>query len=170
VIVQLPAIPATGAATVTGALVFGIGTRANNGLGNATIIPLNPIFGTFVTTYKGGQFDRSFVDSGSNGLFFSDSAIPRCSTSTAFYCPSATLNLSGTIQGTNGTTASIDFAIANTNALLLNNPNSRAFNNIGGPGLARAFDWGLPFYFGRNVYTAFAGASTPQGTGPYIAF
>jgi hypothetical protein len=170
VIVQLPAIPATGAATVTGALVFGIGTRANNGLGNGTIFPLNPIFGTFVTTYKGVQFDRSFVDSGSNGLFFSDSAIPRCPTSTAFYCPSETLNLSATIQGTNGTTASIDFAIANTNALLQNNPSSRAFNNIGGPGLARAFDWGLPFYFGRNVYTAFAGASTPQGTGPYIAF
>jgi hypothetical protein len=170
VIVQLPSIPATGVATVAGSLVFGIGTRANNGLGNATIFPLSPIFGTFITTYKGVQFDRSFVDSGSNGLFFSDSTIPRCPTSTAFYCPSATLNLSATIQGTNGTTATIDFAVANTNTLLQNNPGARAFNNLAGPGMPRAFDWGLPFFFGRNVYTAFAGASTPQGTGPYIAF
>lgn len=171
VIVQLPSIPATGAATVTGALVFGIGTRANNALGSATIFPVDPTTGTFTTVYKGQTLNRSFVDSGSNGLFFPDSTIPRCSTSTAFYCPSATLNLSGTIQATNGTTATIDFAVANTNALLQSNPGSSAFNNLGGPSsLPRAFDWGLPFFFGRSVYTAFVGASTPQAAGPYIAF
>ncbi|HWI15663.1 MAG TPA: DUF3443 domain-containing protein [Burkholderiales bacterium] len=171
VIVQLPAIPDTGAATVTGALIFGIGTRSNNGLGNATVFPVNASTGTFTTVYKGQTLTRSFADSGSNALFFPDSTIPRCSTNTAFYCPGATLNLSGTIQGTNGTTATINFAIANTNAVLQTNPGASAFNNIGGPvGLPTAFDWGLPFFFGRNVYTAIVGASTPAGTGPYIAF
>jgi hypothetical protein len=32
------------------------------------------------------------------------------------------------------------------------------------------FDFGLPFFFGRSVFTAIEGASTPGGTGPYVAF
>ena len=32
------------------------------------------------------------------------------------------------------------------------------------------FDWGLPFYFGRTVYTAIENAATAVGTGPYVAF
>jgi len=42
------------------------------------------------------------------------------------------------------------------------------FNNLGGPG-HDSFDWGLPF-FGRNVFTAIEGRSTPGGTGPYWAY
>ena len=38
VLIQLPALPAAGAATATGSLIFGIGTQSNNGLGNATIL------------------------------------------------------------------------------------------------------------------------------------
>ena len=32
------------------------------------------------------------------------------------------------------------------------------------------FDWGLPFFYGRSVYTAIQGAVTSVGTGPYVAF
>lgn len=169
VIVQLPAIPATGAATVTGSLIFGIGTRSNNALGNATVFPVSASTGRFTTVYKGGRPIDGFVDTGSNALFFPDSTIPRCSNNIAFYCPGATLNLSGTIQGTNGTTATVNFSVGNTNTLLQNNPAASAFNNIGGPSLS-SFDWGLPFYYGRTVYHAVVDASTPGGTGPYIAF
>jgi Protein of unknown function (DUF3443)/Protein of unknown function (DUF2844) len=35
---------------------------------------------------------------------------------------------------------------------------------------ANSFDWGLPFFYGRNVYTAIDAANTPAGPGPYIAF
>jgi len=35
---------------------------------------------------------------------------------------------------------------------------------------APCFDWGLPFFFGRNVFTAIEGQSTPAGPGPYWAF
>jgi hypothetical protein len=38
------------------------------------------------------------------------------------------------------------------------------------PGLPTMVDYGLPFFFGRNVYTAFVGKSTPGGTGPYTAY
>jgi hypothetical protein len=30
------------------------------------------------------------------------------------------------------------------------------------------FDWGLPFFYGRAVYTAIEGRGTPAG--PYFAF
>jgi hypothetical protein len=32
------------------------------------------------------------------------------------------------------------------------------------------FDWGLPFFFGRNVFVAIQGQSTPGGTAPYWAY
>jgi len=30
--------------------------------------------------------------------------------------------------------------------------------------------FGLPFFYGRTVYTALDGATTPGGTGPYFAY
>ena len=33
-----------------------------------------------------------------------------------------------------------------------------------------AFDWGLPFFFGRNVFTAIEDQVTPAGKGPFVAF
>jgi hypothetical protein len=32
------------------------------------------------------------------------------------------------------------------------------------------FLWGLPFFFGRTVYTAIENKDTPGGQGPYVAF
>jgi hypothetical protein len=79
--------------------------------------------------------------------------------------------LSATIQGTNGTNTSVDFTVANANSLLANNPGFTAFSNLASPiPLVRGFDWGLPFFFGRNVFVAIEGATTPGGPGPYVAF
>src|SRR5580704_1579006 len=41
VIIELPTVPAGGSSTVTGALVFGIGTESNNALGSATTYAVN---------------------------------------------------------------------------------------------------------------------------------
>ena len=43
------------------------------------------------------------------------------------------------------------------------------FGELGGPN-AGSFDWGLPFFYGRAVFTAIEGQSTPGGAGPYWAF
>jgi hypothetical protein len=32
------------------------------------------------------------------------------------------------------------------------------------------FDLGMPFFFGRNVFTAIENQTTPGGTGPYFAY
>ena len=174
VIVDLPMVPAEGAAGASGTLVFGIGTRANNALGSATVITVNPTSGRFTTVYNGIRYSNSFIDSGSNGFFFQDSGTPVCSGSSAapfFYCPATTRNLSATIEGTNGARVSVNFSLANANALLTNNPDFAAFSNLGAPqAVFNSFDWGLPFFFGRKVFVAFESASTPGGLGPYVAF
>ena len=35
---------------------------------------------------------------------------------------------------------------------------------------ANFFDWGLPFFFGREVFVAIEGQETPSGPGPYYAY
>lgn len=171
IVLQLPPVPAAGAVSVSGSLVFGIGTQANNALGSATVLGVDAATGTFTTVYQGRVLNRSFVDSGSNGYFFNDPAIPRCASNPSFYCPPSTLALTATMQGTNGTMRAMSFSVANTDALLQNNPSASAFDNLAGPlGTPLAFDWGLPFFYGRSVYVAFVGASTPAGAGPYLAF
>lgn len=173
VIIELPSVAAAGAASVSGSLVFGIGTRANNGLGTATIFTADPLTGNITTLYNNQTDNRSFIDSGSNGLFFQDPSIALCTNaSTAgFYCPPATLNLSAYIGGTNGTTALVNFNVANAQSLVANNPTATAFSNLAAPQVfPNSFIWGAPFFFGRNVFTAFEGANAAGVPGPYFAF
>ena len=70
VIVELPAV--SGAeATVSGSLIFGIlGTQSNNGLGKRNGFWDRLQFGNFMTTYQSAEYE-SFLDSGSNGIYFS---------------------------------------------------------------------------------------------------
>jgi hypothetical protein len=183
VIIELPAIAANGAASVTGSMVFGIGTRDNNGLGQETVIPLDQS-ATFLTKYPAnGKNALAFVDSGSNAIYFLDSrttSIPTCSgVYSLFYCPRSTMSLSATSQDVGGSmTVAMTFSIANAQTLF-SSKNNVAFANVGGTGsdsssgssgLGSYFDWGLPFFFGRNVFSAIEGQSTPAGKGPFVAF
>jgi hypothetical protein len=122
------------------------------------------------TSYQ-GQTTPAFFDSGSNGLFFADSSIPNCTLSTGFYCPSSTLSKSAVNTGLNGRSNNVNFNVANADSLFKANPNNTAFNNLAGAeAFASFFDWGLPFYFGRSVYTALEGVSAGGTVGPYIAY
>lgn len=159
VIINLPAISNGGAVSVTGSMIFGIGTRSNNSL-NGTSVFTTSSSGLIRTQYKGIDYSYSFIDSGSNGLFFPDSSIPACSFSVGFYCPSSTLALSATIFGQNNNSQLISFNVTNADSL-----NGYAFNNLAGS-LSGTFDWGLPFFYGRKVYTGFE--TDPQG--PFTAF
>lgn len=174
VIVELPSVPDAGAANVSGSLVFGIGTQANNGIGTATLIGVDSGTANFTTIYNGTSYGASFIDSGSNAFFFADAGMPVCTDPSAagFYCPPATRNLSATIQGRNGRSASVNFSVANAATLVTGNSGFAAFGNLAAPQfVANSFDWGLPFFYGRNVYTAIDGAGTPGGpSGPYVAF
>lgn len=172
VLIQLPSI--TGPQTsVSGSLIFGIGTRSNNALGNATIYGINPTSGNFTTTFQGTTYVNSaFIDSGSNALFFLDSTttgLPTCaSPMTAFYCPSTTQSFTATNQGIPSGNGTVDFQVGNADTLTAN-PATAAASQLAGPN-PNLIDWGLPFFFGRTVFTAIEGATTPSGTGPFWAY
>ncbi len=171
VLIQLPSV--SGAETsVTGSLIFGIGTQSNNALGSATVYTIDPSSGNFTTVFNGISYsDSSFIDSGSNGLYFLDShttGIPTCADASYWYCPSTTQNLSATNQGTNGATGTVSFVVGNADTLTAS-PNDAAVNGLAGPN-SGSFDWGLPFFFGRTVYTSIQGQNTPAGQNPYWAY
>jgi Protein of unknown function (DUF3443) len=173
VIIQLPAVAAAGAATVAGSMIFGIDTQSNNKSGSQSIITVDSSFGEFTTVFDGQTLTQSFLDTGSNGLYFNDTSLPVCSSSgfSDFYCPSSTQSLSATLQGLDGVSASGAFSVANAESLGAGNPSLVAFANLAGPiSMDDSFDWGLPFYYGRSVYTVVENASTAVGTGPYVAF
>jgi hypothetical protein len=171
VIIELPAAPSP-EATLSGWLVFGIGTQSNNGLNGATVYTTNAN-GNFTTTYNHNSYNQSFIDSGSNGIYFltpTQTGIPTCSDMSDFYCPSSTENLSATNQGTNAGSGQVTFSVANADDLVSANPNAAVLGQLAGPNTEAGFDWGLSFFYGRNVYTAIEGANTPAGPGPYWAY
>jgi len=168
VIVELPAVDAAGAASVSGVLVLGIGTEANNDLAGATQLN-GDAGGNISATLNGMTYTQSYLDSGSNANFFPDSSLTSSECfKNQFYCPANTVSESATLQGSNGTMAAADFSVVSANTLFAN-ANFTAFNNLGGPNpTANSVDLGLPFFYGRNVFTGFenAAANTP----PYLAY
>jgi Protein of unknown function (DUF3443) len=169
VILEIPAVTAP-QASVSGSLVFGIGTQSDNALNQAVVYTLNAN-GNFTTSYNNQTYDQSFLDSGSNALYFltsSATGIPLCPDAT--FCPSTTQNLSATNQGLYGASGEVEFSVANADSLFNDNAAAFAFGELAEPNSLAGFDWGLPFFFGRNVFTAIEGKSTPGGTGPYWAY
>ena len=169
----LPAASSSAEASLSGQLVFGIGTQSNNGLGSAQVIEVSPSSGTFSTVQNGTTYSRSVMDSGSTGLFFRTSALPICATpNNAFYCPASTQQMSAMIEGVNGAISAVSFDVGNAAELRLNHAGDSVMPLLAGPefGTPTMFVWGMPFFYGRNIYTAVEQQSTPGGKGPYIAY
>ena len=167
-LINLPSVADAGATgSVTGTLIFGIGTQANNMMNGAIVYPTDAR-GNFKTTYNNAPVTYSFIDSGSNGLFFSDAGIVTCSLNTWAYCPAMSpANLSATTAGAGGSPSSVvNFKVINLDNLA----NNVIAAHVGAIAPSSQFDWGLPFFFGRPVFTAISGAGTIYGTGPYWAY
>lgn len=161
VMLKLPPLPTTGAPMASGSLVFGINTRPNNAIPAGFKEYTADINLNFKTTYKGVSNSSSFLDSGSNGLFFDDPAIPQCF---GWYCPGALLGLSAITTGADGHSSATESFLIN-NAMTLFWTGNSAFSDLGAdfPGI---FDWGLPFFFGRRVFVGIAGRSITGVTEP----
>ena len=178
-IVVLPSVAAGGASNVTGSLIFGIDTQSDNASGTQTVLTVDDN-AELIVIFNGQTLASSFIDSGSNGIYFADTSISLCtappndptSQIVNFYCPASTLTLPITIQGMNGTmTNNLTFGVGNTETML--NSNFDAYPQLAGTlpaGNAGTFDYGLPFFYGKRVAVAVQGATTTAGTGPYIAF
>ena len=178
VIIQLPAVSATGVASVSGTMTFGIvaGTTGNNALGSATVYLADPSTGYVRTVYKGTTDTHSYIDSGSNGLYFNDASLTPCTgQATGFYCPGGanapyngptSVAESATFEDYSGQHATtIDFTVENENLTDV------VAAGLAGTGTANEFDWGIPFFFNRTVYTAlgYRPDGTPITIGTYAA-
>jgi hypothetical protein len=167
VVVVLPAVGTGGATSLSGTLILGIGTQSNNALAGATRYAADSN-GYFKTVYKGTTLNASFIDSGSNGLFFNDAGIQACSLSADFYCPATPLSLSATVMAYDGSASSnVAFTIENIDQL----PDTAVAGWVGGRYDSKrrggtSFDLGLPFFFGRKVYVGME--TNPNGA--YWAF
>lgn len=172
VIVEMPSIADAGVLTTTGALVFGIGTQGNNSLGNATVLTTDTNFGFITVNYKGTSYTNSFIDSGSNLYYFNDSTLTTCTLSgQSFFCPSSQQSLTATNIGVNNSQSNVTFKVANANTQFNSNPTFDAFDNVAAPNTdPKGFDFGMPFFYGRFVYTAVEGKNTSGGMGPYFAY
>jgi hypothetical protein len=172
-VIELPAVSSP-TATLSGSLIFGIGTQSNNGLGNATVFGTDD-FGYFNSTYSGTSYP-ALLDTGSNGIYFLDTAhtgLPVCTNTEInyLYCPTSNTPFPITNMGTNGTSAGASFVVGDASVLVLTN-NDDALDDVAGPfGMGQeVIDLGMPFFFGKNVYIALEGKTTPGGTGPYTAY
>ena len=93
-----------------------------------------------------------------------------------FYCPITSLDLTATLTGQNGVATNVAFTIDNTSQLV-QSPNyvlpglggdPNGFDNL--EPYSNSFDFGLPFFYGRKVYTAISGRNAGGTLGPYVAF
>jgi hypothetical protein len=180
-IIALPALPDLGAGIVKGRLVFGIGTQSNNQIPpSATmyLVDANPASATYLylsTTAGTTTYPYSYLDSGSNAFFFDDASIARgCQSSSGsgsggWYCPPSVIKRTATISDTLGTSGKVEYAVANADALF--STSSLAFADLAGSVSqgTGSFTWGLPFFYGRSVFTSIWG-QVLSPNGPWNAF
>jgi hypothetical protein len=177
VTVQMAAVPEPGALTATGTVYFGVGTQPDNAPGGAKLFTLDGA-GTLVTNYN-GVAETGFIDSGSNAYFFTTQSLPTCADAPDFYCPVSgsrptSVAETASILGRNGLSETVGFTVDNADQLFAGN--GTALPGLAGPssGLsgsaASAFDWGLPFFYGRTVYVLFEGKTLNGTTGPAVGF
>jgi hypothetical protein len=176
VIVKIPTVALGGAISVDGYLFLGIDTRSNNTSSGVTMYPADPTYGEFITVFPatgGNTYSSSFLDTGSNALYFDAGSVSTLTTCTSgWYCPSSTLNLSANTEGYTGSPSGpVSFQIGDASTFSSSN---WVFGELGAPydssTLSAYFDWGLPFFMGRNVYVGIEEKTSSLGTGPYWAY
>ncbi|WP_394756944.1 DUF3443 domain-containing protein [Rhodoferax sp.] len=187
VLIDLPRVASPGVPILNGTLTFGIGTQLP-----ASVTVLTPnSSGHFITLLAGqnlpNKFTTSFIDSGSNGLFFDSTTITKCGPSaTGFYCPTSPTTLLVSLVGANAVSSPVlSFPISIATDLFAattNNVRNSVLPTLAGPVTpdslvpaidpvpSSSFDWGLPFFYGRRVFFGIEGQPSTLGTGPFYAF
>jgi Protein of unknown function (DUF3443) len=175
IIVSLPNLQnANGDNTVTGELIFGIATQADNALPTTALTVLGAdAKGDFTATYNGGTTALpALIDSGTDSYAFNDPTIAVCASGAyvGYYCPAVapqSLFAVNTGVGTYNATNTVDFAIADPNSFVAG---AAAFAGLGGGGGSTNFTWGMPFFYGRKVYFGIEQRVSGTYTGPFYAY
>ena len=178
--IQMISVPNSGAATATGKMVFGLGTRSNNQFPTLQVLPTTSqgyLLGALSSNsaWAGGSFSSTFLDTGSNGIFF-DSNLPNCGypNDSGFYCPLTDVVFSVALGSAGAGQPRKSFTI--TNAAALFQKGNTALPTLGGTLNAQGLlDLGLPFFYGKTVVIGIDGMATTgvgasTATGPFYAF
>ena len=168
-LIDLPAVLTTTASRLSGSLIFGVGTQPNNQPVGATVLGTSDV-GLINTVFAGQSLVESFIDSGSNGLFFNAASIRTCTTAApGFYCPLSRVNLTASMVAANAALIPVSFAV--DDALSLFATGNPVLPTLAGDiGLTQTFDWGLPFFYGRRVFVGIEGQASSLANGPFYAF
>jgi hypothetical protein len=174
----LTPVPLGGLPSVNGKLILGIGTRSNNIPSGVTVYPADPTYGEFITIFNGNTYSQSFIDSGSNGLFFDTSSIKTCTVnSEVWFCASPTQTLPATNEAYDvSSSGDVSFQIGDASIFISPSNTNKVFIELGAPYTSGntsfiSFDWGLPFFLRqKSVYVGIEGTTSILGTGPYWAY
>ncbi len=176
VMIFLPSVPTGGSGTISGSLIFGIGTQSNNALQTATVYTVpdsGPNAGDITTTFNGVGYPASFFDSGSSGIFFLDSATTGIPTCVGPNSPVLLPNHYRPIFCRRPTRAQTEVKGSSTSASRMPTRSSVRAISPSAHWADRgqvSFDWGLSFFYGRVVFFAIENMNTPGGPGPYVAY
>jgi hypothetical protein len=180
-VITLPAISTSGTtATVSGSLIFGVGTQANNTPPKGVVAIANDSGGEFNLKVPNSKISTAYIDSGTWDLVVNDSALAICSSSSAgagFYCPPKNTAIALGISSYNKSAAafSLSYTVGNATTLFNNNyGDDVAYNDITEPAssssaLTGDYAMGLSTFFGRSMYFVFTGKKSTLGSGPINA-
>jgi hypothetical protein len=179
-ILKLPAVASGGVANLSGSLYLGVDTQANNAsTGTTTTLTAD---GYAEVRSKFGAFSStklvSIIDSGSSVLFIpSIAALPDCGVIgntdfSGFFCPASQQNLSSINYNSAGAADStVNFSVENAHSLF--QTGNMVFSTMAassGTDTSAMMDWGLPFFYGKNVIVGIQGKASGLATGPYFAY
>jgi hypothetical protein len=107
-------------------MTFGIDTETNNASGSQSVLTVvgttglaGQVPGTFTTVFNGSTLTESFLDTGSNGLYFNDGSVATCTEllSRLSIARPAPRSFTATLDGQNGVSASVTFSVAAADTL-----------------------------------------------------
>jgi hypothetical protein len=178
--IVMPGVPELGAVVARGRLVFGIGTQTNNQVPlAATLYPINNDPNNVDYLYVSLQvasrsYPQSFIDTGANAMFFDEPGLSQaCAVSSgqpgSWYCPATTWRQTATLTGMGGASGTFELRVTNADALF--NSGAAALATLGGSAgqATQTFALGIPFFYGRTVFTSIWG-QTLATNGPWYAF
>ncbi len=169
IVLQMPAIPASGAAATYGVLSLGAGTQADNALSGYTALAADS-GGDITVTVQGVAYPGSFLDSGSNFSFAYLSGV--ATDANGNYTPASLLNLPITLSTSSGATppGALNAQMYVGDYSSMDFSRYVAFNDLAAQVPSTSpVDLGLPFFYGRSVAYVIQGMSSPLGYGPLYA-
>jgi len=163
--IQFPSVPANGAQSFIGVLTIGINTQANNSIGSDVSL-LYTRDSLFKASYNNVNQASTF-DSGTPYIIFTDNGIPLCNAGAAegFYCPVSPMLINAVFSnfdGGNQVNASYllqnpliyyDNAVANNTLLPYAGAPCSGCESFADS----IFLWGLPYFYGKTIYSGFPG-------------